>query len=687
MSVLANLRIGTKVALALVLPILGLLVFSGNAVLEKRRVAQEMDMLDDLAHLAPTVSALVHELQKERGASAGFTGSKGEKFRDILTNQRKLTDGKLATYNEAISKFDAQAFGAAFGSKRDAAKEALAQLSGKRGEISDLKLTVPQVAGYYTPTIAKLLAMVEEMAVISTNAQMTKAITAYTSYLQGKERAGIERAMGSGGFGAGKFEPQVYRTYTQLIAMQNIYLSVFNIYATEEQRKFHVDTLKGKEVDEVERMRKIALDSPFTGTTEGVEGPYWFKTITVKIDLLKKVEDKIADDLQSLVSDIHASAYGTYNTYLAVTVVLLAVTFLLVIVIVRGITRPISGMTAAMTHLASGNVSIEIEGGDRGDEIGEMARAVQVFKTNRLEMDRMQREQAEAEQRAAAERKKHLMELADDLDRRVHTHVGELLGCADTIRTTAQAMGGRIDTSTSRSMTVAEAANRTAANVDTVAAAASELSNSITEISRQVTQSTRISSEAVEEAERTNAKVLGLAQAAQKIGEVVALITDIADQTNLLALNATIEAARAGEAGKGFAVVASEVKNLANQTAKATEDISAQIGGIQVATGEAVDAIRTITGTINKVSEIAAAIAAAVEQQGAATQEIARNVKDVTADASMVQESIVDVTRTSASSYGSAIEVLWAADDLGPAANALKAEVEDFLGSVRKGGA
>ena len=687
MSVLANLRIGTKVALALVLPILGLLVFAGNAVLEKRRVAQEMDMLDDLAHLAPTISALVHELQKERGASAGFTGSKGAKFGDILTNQRKLTDGKLTAYNDAIAKFDIQAFGAAFGSKRDAAKEALAQLSGKRAEISDLKLTVPQVAGYYTPTIGKLLSMVEEMAVISTNAQMTKAITAYTSYLQGKERAGIERAMGSGGFGAGKFEPQVYRTYTQLIAMQNIYLSVFNIYATEEQRKFHVDTLKGKEVDEVERMRKIALDSPFTGTTEGVEGPYWFNTITVKIDLLKKVEDKIADDLQTLVSAIHTSAYGTYNTYLAVTVVLLVVTFLLVTIIVRGITRPIAGMTAAMTHLAGGNVAIEIEGADRGDEIGEMARAVQVFKTNRLEMDRMQREQAEAEQRAAAERKRHLMELADDLDRRVNTHVGELLGCADSIRTTAQAMGGRIDTSTSRSMTVAEAANRTAANVDTVAAAASELSNSITEISRQVTQSTRISSEAVEEAERTNAKVLGLAQAAQKIGEVVALITDIADQTNLLALNATIEAARAGEAGKGFAVVASEVKNLANQTAKATEDIGAQIGGIQVATGEAVEAIRAITGTINKVSEIAAAIAAAVEQQGAATQEIARNVKDVTADASMVQESIVDVTRTSASSYGSAIEVLWAADDLGPAANALKAEVEDFLGSVRKGGA
>jgi methyl-accepting chemotaxis protein len=687
MSVLANLRIGTKVALALVLPILGMLIFSGNTVLEKRRVAAEMSMLDELAHLAPTISALVHELQKERGSSAGFTGSKGEKFGDIMTGQRKLTDGKLAAYNDAIARFDVQAFGAVFGSKRDAAKEALAQLAGKRTDISALKLTVPQVAGYYTPTIAKLLAMVEEMAVISTNAQMTKAITAYTSYLQGKERAGIERAMGSGGFGAGKFEPQVHRTYTQLIAMQNIYLSVFNIYATEEQRKFHVETLKGKEVDEVERMRKIALDSPFTGSTEGVEGPYWFKTITVKIDLLKKVEDRIADDLQTLVSDIHDTANATYTTYLAVTVVLLAVTLLLVIVIVRGITRPIAGMTAAMTHLASGNVSIEIEGGDRGDEIGEMARAVQVFKTNRLEMDRMQREQAETEKRAADERKKHLMELADDLDRRVNTHVRELLGSAEDIRTTAQAMGGRIDSSTSRSMTVAEAANRTAANVDTVAAAASELSNSITEISRQVTQSTRISSEAVEEAERTNAKVLGLAEAAQKIGEVVALITDIADQTNLLALNATIEAARAGEAGKGFAVVASEVKNLANQTAKATEDIGSQIGAIQVATGEAVDAIRGITGTIGKVSEIAAAIAAAVEQQGAATQEIARNVKDVTTDAAMVQESIVDVTRTSASSYGSAIEVLWAADDLGPPANALKAEVEDFLSSVRKGGA
>ncbi|MEO5337460.1 MAG: nitrate- and nitrite sensing domain-containing protein [Magnetospirillum sp. WYHS-4] len=687
MSFLANLRIGTKVSLALVLPIVGLLVFSGNTVLDKRKIAGEMDLLEDLAGFAPTISGLVHELQKERGTSAGYTGAKGAKFADRLPVQRKLTDEKLAAYDAALGRLDVATFGAGFTGKLDNAKEALAKLSAMRTDITALKLTVPQVAGYYTPTIAKLLSLVEEMAIISSDAQVTKAITAYTSYLQSKEFSGIERASGSGGFSAGKFDGPVHRLYTQVIAKQDVYMAVFNIYATQEQRDFHKNTVAGKEVTEVERLRKIALDSPFAGTTEGIEGPYWFDTITTKINLLKTVEDKIAGDLQALAGRIHGSAYAAYNTYLFVTLALLAVTFFLVFLIVRGITRPIAGMTSAMTHLASGDVSVEIEGSDRGDEIGSMARAVQVFKTNRMDMERLQREQVEAEHRAAKERQQHLLELANDLDRRVNTNVAAVLSNAEHISATAQAMGTRIDTGSSRSLTVAAAANRTAENVQTVAAAASELSSSIAEISRRVAQSSRIASEAVEEAERTNAKVQGLADAASKIGEVVALITDIADQTNLLALNATIEAARAGEAGKGFAVVASEVKNLANQTAKATEEIGAQIGAIQGATAEAVSAIRAITGTINKVSEIAAAIAAAVEQQGAATQEIARNVKDVTSDAMMVQDSIVDVTRTSASSYGSAIEVLWAADDLGPPAHALKTEVEDFLGSIRAGGA
>ena len=229
------------------------------------------------------------------------------------------------------------------------------------------------------------------------------------------------------------------------------------------------------------------------------------------------------------------------------------------------------------------------------------------------------------------------------------------------------------------------AAEQASVNVQTVASATEELSASIGEISRQVTESTRIASGAVEEANRTNGTVAGLQEAAQKIGEVVQLINNIASQTNLLALNATIEAARAGDAGKGFAVVASEVKNLANQTAKATEDIQNQVGQMQSVTGHTVEAIRSITGTITRMSEIATAIASAVEEQGAATQEISRNVQEASRGTAEVSGSIQGVVAIARDTGGGAGETLAAANSLGTAAENLSVEVDRFIGTIRRG--
>ncbi len=345
--------------------------------------------------------------------------------------------------------------------------------------------------------------------------------------------------------------------------------------------------------------------------------------------------------------------------------------------------RPMLKMTNAMKKLANDELSIEVPALDRKDEIGEMAQTVQVFKENALEMRRMESEQAEMRERAEKEKKEMMNKLADDLENNVGNVMNELFEGASDIVATAEKLGSKMDTSSSRSLDVAGASGRTSTNVHTLASATEQLSTSINEISQQVAQSSQITSSAVSQAQSTNEQVQGLAFAAEKVGEVVDLIADIAEQTNLLALNATIEAARAGEAGKGFAVVASEVKNLANQTARATEEISGQIGDIQAATKDSVDAIQGIVKTIGDVNEIAAAIAAAVEEQGAATQEIARNVRDVTDDAQTVSDSIVDVTRGTAASYGSAIQVLWRAKDLSKPAKALDNEIDTFLSSIR----
>jgi len=352
-------------------------------------------------------------------------------------------------------------------------------------------------------------------------------------------------------------------------------------------------------------------------------------------------------------------------------------------VIARGITRPISAMTNAMGVLANGDTTVQIPARGQKDEIGSMAEAVQVFKDNMIETDRLRKEQEETKQRSEAERRQAMLDLADRFEASVGGVVGAVTSAATELQATAQSLSATAEETSQQSNAVAAASEQMTQNVQTVASATEELSSSIREIGNQVTESTRIVGTAVTQAEDTNAKVKTLAEAAQKIGDVVTLINEIAAQTNLLALNATIEAARAGEAGKGFAVVASEVKQLAAQTAKATDEIGTQIAGMQAATGDSVAAIKEIGGTIGRISEIASTIAAAVEEQGAATQEISRNVMQAAQGTQQVASNITDVNRGASETGSASSQVLASAQSLSSESNHLKLEVDKFLSNVR----
>ncbi len=354
-----------------------------------------------------------------------------------------------------------------------------------------------------------------------------------------------------------------------------------------------------------------------------------------------------------------------------------------VVMLVLAISRPLGRMTDAMRQLAAGDTATEIPAIGRRDEIGAMAGAVQVFKDNLIHARALEAETAQARLEAEQQRRAGMRGVADAFEKAVGGIVGMVSSAATELQATAQTMTVTASETANQSASVAVSAGEAAANVQTVAAAAEELGSSVQEIGRQVSGSSDLARMAVGEADQTLQLVQALSQASARIGDMVGLISTIASQTNLLALNATIEAARAGEAGRGFAVVASEVKELAGQTARATDEIGSQITQIQGVTGRAVTAIGSITTRIREINDVAASIAAAVEEQGAATQEIVRNVAQAATGTGEVTRNIGSVADASEETGAAASQVLSAASELSHQSEHLNAEVARFLGTVR----
>jgi methyl-accepting chemotaxis protein len=412
----------------------------------------------------------------------------------------------------------------------------------------------------------------------------------------------------------------------------------------------------------------------FVNTVQGIYQKYAQQSG----DLAAVVRARKAFLFDALRDENHAARQIFIWVALAATLVSLATAF----AFGHMIARPVWRLTATMRRLADGDLSVETVQLGRGNEFAAMAEALGVFKETAAAAQRLSAER-EAARSAQAERADRLAGLAVRFDREVSGALETVASAATQLQETAAEMASTAEQTSRQSAAATSASELAADNVNTVASATEELAASVNEIGRQVTLSTQIADKAVAEAERTNRTVKGLAEASQKIGQVVELISSIAGQTNLLALNATIEAARAGEAGKGFAVVASEVKSLATQTAKATEEITGQVSGMRHVTDDAVAAIGHIVSTIHEVSEIATAIVTAVEEQNAATSEIARNVQQASTGTTEVSNNIAGVSEAASRTGSAANDVLEAAIRLTTQAAAVRRSIDQFLADVR----
>lgn len=683
---LSDIKIQSKVLIIICIPLLALLAAVGVLLVNENHTRLENTQLYTLTSTAPGIGNFLQELQKERALSVQFINSKDDSVvgaHDRLIKQRTVTNLAIPVYQKQMADILAGAFD-------ETAKETIRHADSKINELTTFRKQVDgrtvdgaQTTKFYTDTNAKIIAIISRMASLSTDAAISIQLIAYYNLVLTKEKSGIERAVGANALGQGIFTPDAYSRFIGLAAQQDVHLAIFKDRSSPSVVKLYETTVVGQGVDDVARMRKsivsagtgVAPDNTITPAT-------WIKATTERIDLLRAVEEKVALSLIALIKDTKDSSVSTFVSELVLSGITLLITILFSMFMVRSITVPLTEANKGLQELANDNLDYQVVGDMRKDEIGNIARAMLVFKQNALERRRMTALQ-EDEGKAKLARAARVDALVNTFDSTARDLISSLETAATQMDTTSQSMLNIANQTNHQSSTVASAAIQAGANVQNVASAAEELSASIREISQQMSKSSNYANKALDSVITAQETIGRLSVAGDKINQVVGLITEIAEQTNLLALNATIEAARAGEAGKGFAVVASEVKSLASQTQKATDDIAAMVRDVQEQTQQAVAVITNVGKAISDLSETTSAVAAAVEEQTSATQEISRNVQEAANGTDEVNNGITQVSDDARESGDAAGNVMAMSKALSKQSQQMKNSIESFLTEIR----
>jgi methyl-accepting chemotaxis protein len=590
---MSNIKIAGRIAIATILPLLAFAAFAAKGLIEKWSTYQSVSRVATVIESVPSVSNLVHQLQRERGASATFVASKGQTLGDVMRNQRTATDKAIAEWRERVGDVNAATLGPGFGRALDQVKPAVADISNVRRDVDALSITGPKAVTYFSSTIANLIGLIEATGNLSDDLRINQRSRAFVAIVRRKELAGQERATASGAFAAGEFAPDVHRNFLRLLALQEAQISAFEKEATKNEIEAVAGVLKGAVVDELGRMRAIAAAAPFDkAAVKSVAAPDWFNTITQYIDLLKTAEDRVAAEFLSVTHAIADEDRSAFYGIAAVSVTVLLLVLAMTVAVARSITRPIARLLPTMSELAKGNHGVEVADTERGDEIGEMAKAVLVFREAGIENTRLQAQTKEQEARSLRERAAAEAKIMADLDAAVGGLVKAAMagdfsqrvpldGKQGTIRNLAEAMNtmcenmGKVmnDLVTMLSSlaegnlmqrisgsyqgmfgTLKDRANSTAetlsSTVSGITAAVKEVTNAAAEISTSTTDLSQRTEEQAASLEETSASmeemsgtVKSNAENAQRANQLAAGAREVADRGTAVVAD-TVEAMR-----------------------------------------------------------------------------------------------------------------------------------------------
>ncbi|MCG8570123.1 MAG: nitrate- and nitrite sensing domain-containing protein, partial [Spirochaetes bacterium] len=562
MKLIDNLKFRNKLIIMILFPILGLLYFSITNIAEKLAISIEMDKLQSLSHLSLKISSLVHETQKERGATALFLGSQGTEFLNELNAQKKETDKRINELNSFLNNFNTDQFNAEFNNIMTKSNNQLQEIENMRNKALNLAIDLNSIINYYTDMNADFLNTISTITKLSSNVKVTILSAGYVNFLKGKERTGIERAVLSNTFAANGFAPGMFNKFSNLVATQETYNEVFQKFATDEQKEFYQSKMQDKSIQEVDDMRMIAFNNAAKGKFD-VDASYWFNTITKKINILKVIEDKLSDDLIQTAKSISTKTKYNLYIYLVITIFLLMITVFLTIIITIRILKQLGGEPAFVIEFAN-----KISKGDLSLEIDDQNTKYTGLYSAMLEM------------------LKNLKKIVIDIKETAH---GILSGANQV---------------SSASQHLAQGSSELAASIEQIAARAEKMELSVDQNAENAINGEKIAFSTSSKAKDGGKAVNETVDSMRMIAEKIQIITEIANNTNMLALNAAIEAARAGEYGEGFAVVSSEVRKLAERTLIAADEIKKLSGDSVEIADKAGQLISQIIPDIIKTSDI-----------------------------------------------------------------------------------